>query len=97
MCMEFEVITVVNKKIRSSVTCGHIVVWYLATQNCIITENEVWDADKVWMQQMLSVQNIIWTWGLILCTIKNYDDTKQLNVYKKAAEPAVHYVIIPSL
>jgi len=41
MYLEFKVITAVNMKIRSSVTCGHVVVWYLATQDRIIRENEV--------------------------------------------------------
>jgi hypothetical protein len=39
--MEFEEITAGNMQIRSSVTSGLVVIWYLAKQDCIITENDV--------------------------------------------------------
>jgi len=81
MCLEFEVITAVNIKIRSPVTNGHVVIWYLATQDCIIRGKEFCEAHEIWMQQFLSVKNTIWALGRIVCKIKNYDDTKQLNVY----------------
>lgn len=83
MCLESEVVTVVNMKIRSSVMSGHVVIWYLAILDCIIRENEVCEADKIWMQRILSVKNTIWALWCIVCTIKNYD-TKQLNVYKQS-------------
>jgi len=47
MCLESEVVTVVNMKIRSSVMSGHVVIWYLAILDCIIRENEVCEADKI--------------------------------------------------
>ena len=63
---------------------GHVVIWYLATQDYIIRENEVCEADKIWMQHILSIKNTIWALGHTVCTIKNYDDIKQLNVYKQS-------------
>jgi len=74
---------------------GHIAIWFLATQDCIFSEDEFCEADKIWMQHILSVKDTIWTLGHIVCKIKNYDETKLLNVYK--AEPTDHYLIIPSL